>query len=500
MANEFSVTPAGDFSQGLTGIGAILTQATQQKKERDLEEKARAEKAQAQVDLLEAWHSGDPNQMAEVAMKHPTISQQAALGLGLQKDYQKKEATDFAIEALSNPEKAGDIAAKRIDLLTMQKRNPTDTARFLEQYQKDPQTALKGLEMNFAAINPEAHKSFKEITQPKLTEHDPTKALVGPNGKEVVAAVPKDETPDAIKTLETRAQAAGLVKGTPEYQEFMKYGGVPSAAIQQLQETKANADKPVTDKDQMALDIQTTNYINSGGKTLPYSRTTNPEAMRRNQAVMDNAASWAQSAGLSSDELMAKGSEFKSDTASLGKQTQRMDQLNAVFNSFHNNLDTWNSLAEGIVPQLGGKYTKDVAGALRKFDYSGIRSLDEFRMKVDQQFNDPTASAIAIAATEAAMDYAKIMQGGQTIAAPTKAVMDKAVELLNASADEKGRKGIMAALDSSATGQIKGIEDQLKATKDRLGVSKRIQNADTSSKPDAGQKRLKFNPSTGKLE
>lgn len=162
MANEWYVQPAGDFSQGLSGLGAVLNHAMAQKTEREAEETARAESAEAQTALYDAYNSGDPVAVAEVALKYPKISEQANTARGLIQDYQKQEATDFATEILTNPGRAAEIAERRMAILQGQGRDPKDTAKFYEMYQQDPEGAMRALEMNFAGINPEAYKAYRE--------------------------------------------------------------------------------------------------------------------------------------------------------------------------------------------------------------------------------------------------------------------------------------------------------------------------------------------------
>jgi hypothetical protein len=212
---NFSVTPAGDMSAGLSGISKILQFATEKREEEAAEEAAKVERSLMTSELLDAWNSGDPSKMAEVSLKWPQVAAQSTQALGLMQDYQKQEATDFAIEALSNPEQAGELAQRRIQHLGMQDRNPADTERFLQQFQEDPQGALLGLEMNLAAINADAHKAYKE-----------TRGAA--------------EVPAAMQTLQMRAQAAGLVEGTPEYQDFMRTGGNRSGLASAVTRTYDN--------------------------------------------------------------------------------------------------------------------------------------------------------------------------------------------------------------------------------------------------------------------
>ncbi len=168
MGNQYSITPAGDMSQGLQGLGSVLQYATQQKEERDALEKERAEKALGQAELLDAYKLGDANAIAEVSIKHPWISQQANQALGLVQDFQKKEATDYALSVLSNPDQAEALTERRLQLLAMpgadstKVRDPTHTAGIYDRMMKgDKAGALQDIRNTFATINPEAFKAYQ---------------------------------------------------------------------------------------------------------------------------------------------------------------------------------------------------------------------------------------------------------------------------------------------------------------------------------------------------
>lgn len=214
--DNFYVAPAGDMSGGLSGLGAILQQATEQRKAKEEKEAAEENQRLAQTALLDAWRSGDPRKMMEASIAHPTIAAQANQGIGLLQDFQKQEFTESAAEVLGNPGRALELAERRAQLLQMQGRDPTHTLAFIEGYKQDPEAALRGLEMHFAAANPEAYKAFKEATSAK------------------------SETPAAMQTLEMRANAAGLVPGTLEYQEFMRTGGNRSGLASAVTRTYDN--------------------------------------------------------------------------------------------------------------------------------------------------------------------------------------------------------------------------------------------------------------------
>jgi hypothetical protein len=213
------------------------------------------------------------------------------------------------------------------------------------------------------------------------------------------------------------------------------------------------------------LDIQAWNFINT--RNLPYRKGAGGGA-DRNDIIVRRAAELAHELGKTPEELSAMPASFKADAQSLMVQTKKLDAIEGQLASFHNNLDTWDSLAKGIAPKLGGEKVKALASDLKKVDFTGVRSLDEINLRIKQQFNDPTASAVAVAAMAAAMDYARIMQGPQSTASLTEGARHEAERLINMAADEKGRKGLMAALESDTEGQVKGLRDQRDKIQRRL--------------------------------
>ena len=222
--------------------------------------------------------------------------------------------------------------------------------------------------------------------------------------------------------------------------------------------------------DKTALDIQSWNYLTK--RVLPY-RKASGGGEDRNGPVIKNAGDIAltlqKQTGMTAEELATLPETKQSDARSLYAQTKKVDMVQGVMNSFHYNLDTWENFAKGIAPKIGGAGVEALAGDLKKIDFIGVRSLDEAKLKIQQQFNDPTVSAYMIASMAVAMDYGRIMAGGSQSAAMTpEGARQEAVRLMSAGANDQGRKGIKAALESDAAGQIQGQIDQMNVTRDRL--------------------------------
>jgi hypothetical protein len=112
--------------------------------------------------------------------------------------------------------------------------------------------------------------------------------------------------------------------------------------------------------------------------------------------------------------------DWKANASSLAFQTKKLDAIEGTLNAFHNNLDTWNSLAQGVAPKLGGERVAAAAKEFQKIDFIGVKALDDVKLRIESQFNDPTVAAYMVAAMAAAMDYARIMQGPQSIASLTE--------------------------------------------------------------------------------
>lgn len=161
MANQFSVMPAGDMTQGLQGLGLALQYASEKKQEQRLAEQKRAADAEAQAALYDALKSDNPEMVMEAATKYPSISKQLSELYGLKEDFQKKEASEFAAEVLANPERAGEIAERRIALLEMQGRDPQHTLDFYNTYLQDPKEALRAIETVWSGTDPEGYKSYR---------------------------------------------------------------------------------------------------------------------------------------------------------------------------------------------------------------------------------------------------------------------------------------------------------------------------------------------------
>ena len=206
-------------------------------------------------------------------------------------------------------------------------------------------------------------------------------------------------------------------------------------------------------------------YINT--RMLPYRKGTGG-GRDRNDEVMQTVGQIERELNMTPEEVASMPGTWKADAASLLQATKKRDAIAGQLESFHNNLRTWDQLAKGLPPTFGGQATKDFSKKLESINFTGVRSLDDVKLRIQQQVNDPTVSAYMVAAMAAAMDYARIMQGPQSAASLTEGARKDAERLVNAAANNESRAGIIAAMDSDTQGQVKGLDTQIQRIQDRM--------------------------------
>ena len=235
-------------------------------------------------------------------------------------------------------------------------------------------------------------------------------------------------------------------------------GGGGGAGAQGASPTSAGYKSAVDDA---ALDIQAWQYIEKG--TLPYRKGTGG-GKDANTAVMNRVAKIAGDLGMSPEQIVAQPAEWKANASSLAFQTKKVDAIESVLSSFHNNIETWDNIAKGLPPQLGTEKLK----GLGKIDFSQSKTFNDVKMKIQTEFNDPAVAAYMTAAMAVAMDYGRIMQGPQSIASLSEGVRKDAERLIAAGLNDKARAGVLGALEADTAGQLKGSKDQLVKIKSRM--------------------------------
>lgn len=157
--NPFTVTPLGGYGPavqgGLQGLGAVLgarREAQQQQQQR--------------TELLEAYRSQDPNQVAEVALRYPEQAQSLMEAINFRDERARQEGGSFAREVLTaSPERRNELYERRIRSLQARGLDPTETIRSYQDFVNDPEGELREMESFFAAADPEGFKAFRRDFQ-----------------------------------------------------------------------------------------------------------------------------------------------------------------------------------------------------------------------------------------------------------------------------------------------------------------------------------------------
>lgn len=190
------------------------------------------------------------------------------------------------------------------------------------------------------------------------------------------------------------------------------------------------------------------------------------KALATNIAIINDMAS----RGMTAAQIASDRAGYKANQTSLNALTKKYDSISSTLESFHNNIATWESIAEGQVPKLGGEKFKELGDKLKKIDFVGIASLDEALIRAKAQFDDPASAAYLTASFTVAMDYARIMASqGQSAAQVAEGARKEALHIIKAGYNKDARKALIGTLESDTAGQLKGIEDSMQNIQKRIG-------------------------------
>lgn len=192
--NRFYVNPSLDISLGLSGISNAFDfmqnqQALEQKANKD---KLTAEqKAIMTQEALDAYKSGDPDKIAEVALKYPEIAPTLDKLIKSQKSHNEEQYTQDLEKALTEIETKGNIPAitpvesiaigePELQGFNLTSALPKSVSKYdviASMYKKNPEIGKKVIEFEFAKNNPQAYKNWKSIYRPEQEDKEKLSAL-----------------------------------------------------------------------------------------------------------------------------------------------------------------------------------------------------------------------------------------------------------------------------------------------------------------------------------
>lgn len=220
--NPYYVHPMQNYGPALQGLAGQVGEYGKQKK-------AEERFAQTKAAMEAAYSSGDPDQVARLAIDYPESQQAIQMLFGLTDDKKKREAIDFSRSVLTenDPERISQLYRERIDRLESEGRDPSDTISSYRSWINNPQGERKSLEMIYASQAPkqewEAYKggdasslpaetvAFNELIKDFTPEQQKTAKLVkaGLKGR-------------AVSNAELSAIESGDIKDYADWKAQMK--------------------------------------------------------------------------------------------------------------------------------------------------------------------------------------------------------------------------------------------------------------------------------------
>jgi hypothetical protein len=212
--NPFYVAPGNDYSGGLQGLGMIAGQIREER-----EKKSRAEEIKAAV--TQAYKSGDPEQMAQVAIQYPEAQQTLQSLYGFRNERTKQNALETYKSVLANkqnPQAALDAINERIAFVESQGGDPSTVSikarnnlQKMIQSGQDPSPFFRAAELEYAGIaSPQEWKAYS--------------ATSGMDSGKIGQYNPGDYTPESWAKFVSTRDPSSLQRY--ESQQVVDIGGV----------------------------------------------------------------------------------------------------------------------------------------------------------------------------------------------------------------------------------------------------------------------------------
>lgn len=165
--NRFYVHPGGDFGPGLQALGKQIGDIGERRKKEEAL-KAEADRvASVRAGAVEAFQSGDPNQIAEYALSNPEVGKMLTEQAGFRNEQTQENYVNSIFSAIQNPDKIEEIVAARQNMLRSQgveADSSQETDEFMTKYNADPEGTIKELESELAWLAPDRWKKYAEAT------------------------------------------------------------------------------------------------------------------------------------------------------------------------------------------------------------------------------------------------------------------------------------------------------------------------------------------------
>ncbi|MBY7785885.1 phage DNA ejection protein [Vibrio fluvialis] len=222
---------------------------------------ASAQQEQMQSEINSALQSGDPNQIAQVSIKYPKMSQAIRSGFEFKNDATEKNFVDTTSRILSDPENTEKYLNQRIDYLKSIGADPSDTMGRLQMYKDNPANFLKTTEGVFAASYPERYNAYKSSQPKEMTPYQQAQLDADQQKTQFNQGIKKQELEIKRMELEDKKIGRQLQRETNQA-KLAELNQKKEANQQKLDQEKSNREEQyLSSMDTMARTIDTAQSI-----------------------------------------------------------------------------------------------------------------------------------------------------------------------------------------------------------------------------------------------
>lgn len=157
-----------ELGRSIGQLGGAVGDYYAQKNKNELQSQ---EKQQAQQEISSAMQSGDPNQIAQVSLKYPQMSDAIRSAFNFKSDATEKNFLDTNFKILSDPANAERYLSERADFLKSTGADNRETLGRLEMLRNNPEQFIKMTEGVTASMSPERYSAYKATKPPEMTPY-----------------------------------------------------------------------------------------------------------------------------------------------------------------------------------------------------------------------------------------------------------------------------------------------------------------------------------------
>ena len=334
MANQFSITPAGDMSRGLAGLSSVLENVRVNRQEaaekREAQAKAEAEAAKQQEIMAQAqeiFGRGDVREIARFSIDNPELGKNLRDALGLVSKADEQEQADLFVNTLTDLKTPGGVqsAVQRLQAW----------AQKVSERGGDPSSSLKALQQ-LSSGDPQQIEAYRQATRNALAGLAPDRSeafekIYGePQAKkrDIVQVFPKQG--ESYTAFVTPDGTFSDMRGNPlelDDSDRVVEGSTLSGSEKDLGLSKTEI------KELRGFEIATMDFLDTTEEALtlleetPDINTFTARAAATVNNLQQEALAVGRALGVDIDEALIMPEQYEGTFDDLGIENQRMRSM-----------------------------------------------------------------------------------------------------------------------------------------------------------------------------